>query len=102
MWAAVWRWLSLNGCSVLFLDCAEGTGEVCAGESFAHAAVVSSREGTCSFGRTGRWFAFSDAGCRFLRSKRVLVLLCERVLSLASVWDDTNTMREGLDDLVLR
>ena len=26
MWAAVWRWLSLNGCSVLFLDCAEGTG----------------------------------------------------------------------------
>ena len=93
MWAAVWRWLSLNGCSVLFLDCAEGTGGLRADASQrVDRSCLLEKEPVRLDGRgDGLRLRMQVVALMF---KRVLVLLCERVLSS----DSTNTMREGLDD----
>ena len=70
-------------------------GRIMRGRKSACRTSVSSRRNLFVWtdGVMGLVFGWALSLRRF---KRVLVLLCERVLSS----DSTNTMREGLDDLV--
>ena len=100
MWAAVWRWLSLNGCSALFLDCAESTIELCADASQRMGMSCSlKKEPVRLDGRgDGSCLRMGDVASE-VRAKFWFFALRTRVV-FGLGWSSTNTMREGLDDFV--